>query len=213
MSRRTGSTETPDLPDLINRQELARAFADTLTDQLVVTGIGNATNDVYAAGDRAQNFYMRGSMGAGVPIAFGLARARPQDRIVCIEGDGSVLMNLGALATVGSYQPQNLAIVILDNGAYQITGGQPTHTASGVDLAAVARGCGIASANRVHSMTDFMAVLSKMLDTPGPHVLVARVDRTLSDPKAYQPRRPALIKYRFMAKLGTLEDVERLVWE
>jgi hypothetical protein len=58
-----------------------------------------------------------------------------------------------------------------------------------------------------------MATFSKMLNTPGPHVLVARVDRTLSDPKGYQPRRPALIKYRFMAKLGTLEDVERLVWE
>lgn len=207
MSGPGGSTET------INRQQLARAFADTLTDQLLVTGIGNATNDVYAAGDRAQNFYMRGSMGAGVPIAFGLARARPQDRIVCIEGDGSVLMNLGALATVGSYGPKNLAIVILDNGAYQITGGQPTHTASGVDLAAVARGCGIESSSRVDSLTDFMATLGRILDTPGPHVLVASVDRTLSDPKMYQPRRPALIKYRFMAKLGTLEDVDKLVWE
>jgi thiamine pyrophosphate-dependent acetolactate synthase large subunit-like protein len=207
------SQATSRATETINRQQLARAFVDTLTDQLVVTGIGNACNDVYAAGDRAQNFYMRGSMGAGVPIAFGLARARPQDRVICIEGDGSVLMNLGALATVGSYAPKNLAIVILDNGAYQITGGQPTHTASGVDLAAVARGCGIASSSRVDSLTDFMATLSKILDTPGPHVLVASVDRTLSDPKAYQPRRPALIKYRFMAKLGTLEDVEKLVWE
>ena len=67
---------------MINRQELARAFIASLTDQLVVTGIGNACNDIYAAGDRARNFYMRGSMGAGVPIAFGLARARPNDRVV-----------------------------------------------------------------------------------------------------------------------------------
>jgi thiamine pyrophosphate-dependent acetolactate synthase large subunit-like protein len=198
---------------VIERQKLARAFVDTLSDQLVVTGIGNACNDVYAAGDRALNFYMRGSMGAGVPIAFGLARARPNDRVVCIEGDGSVLMNLGALATVGSYQPRNLAIIVLDNGAYQITGGQPTHTAGGVDLAAVARGCGIESASRVDDLTDFMASLGKILDTPGPHFLVARVDRTLSDPKAYQPRRPALIKYRFMNTIGTLEDIERLVWK
>src|SRR5436305_11016426 len=105
---------------MIDRQLAARALVDSLTDQLVVAGIGNATNDVYAAGDRALNFYMRGSMGAAVPIAFGLARARPNDRVVCIEGDGSVLMNMGALATVGGYAPDNLTIVVLDNGAYQI---------------------------------------------------------------------------------------------
>jgi thiamine pyrophosphate-dependent acetolactate synthase large subunit-like protein len=198
---------------VINRQELARAFVASLTDQLVVTGIGNACNDVYAAGDRAQNSYMRGSMGAGVPIAFGLARARPNDRVICIEGDGSVLMNMGALATIGSYQPENLTIVILDNGAYQITGGQPTHTAADIDLSGVARGCGIVSSSRVDTLGDFETVLDKILGAPGPHVLVAQVDRTLSDPKAFQPRRPALIKYRFMGKLGTLEDVKRLVWD
>jgi thiamine pyrophosphate-dependent acetolactate synthase large subunit-like protein len=198
---------------VINRQELARAFVASLTDQLVVTGIGNACNDVYAAGDRAQNFYMRGSMGAGVPIAFGLARARPNDRVICIEGDGSVLMNMGALATIGSYQPENLTIVILDNGAYQITGGQPTHTAAGIDLSGVALGCGIKSSSRVDSLGDFETALDKILGAPGPHVLVAQVDRTLSDPKMFQPRRPALIKYRFMGKIGTMEDVKRLVWD
>jgi len=198
---------------VINRQELARAFVASLTDQLVVTGIGNACNDVYAAGDRALNFYMRGSMGAGVPIAFGLARARPQDRVICIEGDGSVLMNMGALATIGSYQPENLTIVILDNGAYQITGGQPTHTSAGVDLAGVARGCGITSSSRAETLGEFETALDKILGAPGPHVLVAKVDRTLSDPRAFQPRRPALIKYRFMGKIGTLEDVKRLVWD
>jgi thiamine pyrophosphate-dependent acetolactate synthase large subunit-like protein len=198
---------------VINRQELARAFVASLSDQLVVTGIGNACNDVYAAGDRALNFYMRGSMGAAVPIAFGLARARPQDRVVCIEGDGSVLMNLGGLATVGSYKPDNLTIVILDNGAYQITGGQPTHTAAGIDLAAVAKGCGIESASRVENLGAFETALDQILGAPGPHVLVASVDRTLSDPKAFQPRRPALIKYRFMGRIGTMEDVRRLVWE
>jgi thiamine pyrophosphate-dependent acetolactate synthase large subunit-like protein len=197
----------------INRQELARTLVDALTDQLVVGGIGNACNDLYAAGDRALNFYMRGSMGAAIPIAFGLARSRPSDRVVCVEGDGSVLMNLGGLATVGRYGPRNLACIILDNRAYQITGGQPTASADGIDLAGVARACGIASASSVDSLDDFKAALGRILDAPGPHVLVARVDRTLSDPKAHQPRRPALIKYRFMGRLGTLEDVGKLVWE
>jgi thiamine pyrophosphate-dependent acetolactate synthase large subunit-like protein len=198
---------------IINRQELARTLVDSLTDQIVVGGIGNACNDLYAAGDRALNFYMRGSMGAAIPIAFGLARSRPSDRVVVVEGDGSVLMNLGGLATVGRYSPRNLACVILDNRAYQITGGQPTASADGIDLAGVARACGFATATQVDSLDDFKTALGRILDAPGPHVLVARVDRTLSDPKLHQPRRPALIKYRFMGRLGTLEDVGKLVWE
>lgn len=197
----------------INRQELARTLVDALTDQIVVGGIGNACNDLYAAGDRALNFYMRGSMGAAIPIAFGLARSRPSDRVVVVEGDGSVLMNLGGLATVGRYAPRNLTCIVLDNLAYQITGGQPTSTAHGIDLAGVARACGITSANQVDTLDEFKTAIGRILDAPGPHVLVARVDRTLSDPTSHQPRRPALIKYRFMGRLGTLEDVGKLAWE
>jgi thiamine pyrophosphate-dependent acetolactate synthase large subunit-like protein len=196
---------------MINRQEVARVLVGALTDQLVVTGLGNAANDVYAAGDRALNFYNRGAMGTAVSIAFWLARTRQDDRVVCVEGEGSLLMNLGALATIGSYAPTNLACVILDNGAYQITGGQPTHTASVVDLAAVARGCGIVSASVVESLDDFKATIVRVLDAPGPHVVVAKVDRTLSE--GYQVRKPPLLKYRFMGRLNTLKDVGELVWE
>ena len=196
---------------MIDRQEAARALVGALTDQLVVTGLGNVANDVFAAGDRALTFYTRGSMGMAPSIALGLARARPDDRVVCVEGEGSLLMNLGALATIGRYAPRNLACVVWDNEAYQITGGQSTHTAAGVDLAAVARGCGIASADTVATVDELTAALREILDAPGPHVLVAKVDRTLAT--GWSPRRPALIKYRFMGKLGTLEDVKRLVWD
>jgi len=198
---------------MIDRQMAARVLVDSLTDQLVVAGIGNACNDLYAAGDRALNFYMRGSMGAALPIAFGLARARPNDRVICVEGDGSVLMNLGGLATIGRYKPSNLTCIVLDNQAYQITGGQPTGTADGIDLAAIAKACGVESSSQANSLDDLTAALDRVLATPGPHVLVARVDRKLSDPKSHQPRRPALIKYRFMGKIGTLEDVNKLVWQ
>jgi thiamine pyrophosphate-dependent acetolactate synthase large subunit-like protein len=198
---------------MIDRQLAARALVDALTDQLVVAGIGNACNDLYAAGDRALNFYMRGSMGAAIPIAFGLARARPDDRVVCVEGDGSVLMNLGGLATVGRYALPNLTCIVLDNQAYQITGGQPTSTASGIDLAAIATACGFETSCQVNALEAFQDSLERVLGAPGPHMVVARIDRKLSDPKSHQPRRPALIKYRFMGKLGTLEDVKRLVWD
>ncbi len=196
---------------MMNRQEAARALVGALTDQLVVTGLGNVANDVFAAGDRALNFYMRGSMGMAPSIALGLARARPDDRVVCVDGEGSLLMNLGALATIGRYAPRNLVCIIWDNEAYQITGGQSTHTAAGVDLAAVARGCGIASADTVATVDELTAALGRILDQPGPHVLVAKVDRTLAS--GWSPRRPALIKYRFMGKLGTLMDVGAMAWE
>lgn len=196
---------------MMNRQEAARALVGALTDQLVVTGLGNASFDVYAAGDRALNFYTRGAMGTATSVAFGLARARPNNRIVCVEGEGSLLMNLGTLATIGRYAPRNLTCVIWDNQSYQITGGQPTHTESAVDLAAVARGCGIASACLIESLDELKATIPQVLDAPGPHVVVAKVDRT--GVQGYQPRKTALIKYRFMGRLGTLPDVAALAWE
>ena len=196
---------------MMNRQEAARALVGALTDQLVVTGLGNVANDIFAAGDRALNFYTRGSMGMAASIALGLARARPDNRVVCVEGEGSLLMNLVELETIGRYAPRNLTCVVWDNEAYQITGGQSTHTAAGVDLAAIARGCGIASASTVGSVEELTMTLGHILDAPGPHVVVAKVDRTLAT--GWSPRRPALIKYRFMGRLGTLQDVGAMAWE
>ena len=196
---------------MMNRQEAARALVAALTDQIVVTGLGNVANDIYAAGDRALNFYSRGAMGTAASIALGLARTRPNDRVICVEGDGSLLMNLSALATIGRYAPPNLICIVWDNEAFQITGGQPTHTASGVDLAAVARGCGIASSSVVSSLGELTGTLTEVLNAPGPHVVVAKVDRTLADGSF--PRRPPLLKYRFMGRLGTLPDVGALAWQ
>ncbi len=196
---------------MMNRQEAARDLVGALTDQLLVTGLGNASWDMYTAGDRALNFYTRGGMGTATSIALGLARARPNDRIVCVEGEGSLLMNLGSLATIGRYQQRNLACFIWDNQAYQITGGQPTHTATCVDLAAVALACGIASASLVESLDELTALLPRVLDEPGPHIVVAKVDHSRAG--GSQPYRTALIKYRFMARIGTLPDVAALAWE
>ena len=110
-------------------------------------GIGNTNFDLWAAGHRAQNFYMLGSMGLAVPIALGVALAQPDRKVFALEGDGSLLMQLGCLSTVAALAPRNLAVLVFDNGAYQITGGQPTPAAaSGADLMAVARGCGLAAA-------------------------------------------------------------------
>jgi thiamine pyrophosphate-dependent acetolactate synthase large subunit-like protein len=195
----------------MRRQECVGALVGALREELVVTGLGYAAFDVYAAGDRARNFYLSGALGSAAAVAFGLAAARPADRVVCVDGEGSLLANLGVLATIGRYGPPNLTCVILDNEMFQITGGQATHTAWGTDLALVAAGCGIESAHTVATLEDFRAAFEKLRRTPGPHCLVAKVDRQRS--AGYQPRKGVLLKYRFMGALGTHPDVEALAWE
>src|ERR1700757_3333240 len=97
-----------------------------------------------AAGNRAQHFSMLGSMGLACPIPLRVALAQPERGVIALEGDGSILMALGCLATIGSLKPRNLTVIIMDNGLYQITGKQPTATSRSTDIVAVARGTGIA---------------------------------------------------------------------
>src|SRR5947209_13577363 len=111
-------------PKVLNRADLCRRLVGKLTrEEAVVAGIGNTNFDLFAAGHRPENFYMLGSMGLAVPIALGVALAQPERGVVALEGDGSILMSLGCLTTVGMVRPRNLTIVIMDNGLYQITGG------------------------------------------------------------------------------------------
>ena len=111
-------------------------------EEAVIGGIGNTNFDLFAAGHRPQNFYMLGSMGLAVPIALGVAIAQPERGVIALEGDGSILMALGCLTTVGTVRPRNLTIVIMDNGLYQITGKQATATGNNTDIVAVAKGVG-----------------------------------------------------------------------
>ncbi len=103
----------------------------TLTDEPVVVNLGHAAYELFAAGDRPLNFYTWGSMGLTSSIALGLALARPDRRVVALDGDGSLLMNLGSLATIAVCAPANLLVLVLDNGRYGTTGGQATPTAGG----------------------------------------------------------------------------------
>jgi thiamine pyrophosphate-dependent acetolactate synthase large subunit-like protein len=196
---------------MIDRLAATRQIAARLTDQLVVTGFGNVAFDVFELGDRPLNFYSWGAMGVAASVALGLALAQPERQVVLIEGDGSLLMNLGALATIGRVAPSNLACLILDNERFQITGGQPTSTAHGAtDLAGVARACGFAAAEAVVDGDALGPALETVLSSPGPRMLVAKVGQEVT--KAYLPRNPVLIKYRFMHALGTAPEVDALAW-
>ena len=158
-------------PRLMNRFDLTKRLLAKLThEEAVIGGIGFTNFDLWAAERRPQNFYMLGSMGLAVPIALGVAIAQPRRRVFALEGDGSLLMELGVLGTVAARKPENLTIVIWDNGAYQITGGQPTTTASVVDLVAVARASGIARANWARDPADFEALVEQALEIGRAHV-------------------------------------------
>src|SRR3984893_8945985 len=134
-------------PRVMNRFDLTfRMVAQLKKEEAVVGGIGNTNFDLWAAGQRPQNFYMLGSMGLAFPIALGVAIAQPKRRVIALEGDGSLLMQLGCLSTIATTAPKNLTLVVMDNGIYQITGGQPTPAAASTDLVAVARGCGLEGA-------------------------------------------------------------------
>ncbi len=125
---------------VMNRFDVTRRLVGRLhRDEAVIGGIGNTNFDLWMTGSRPQNFYMLGSMGLACPIALGVALAQPQRGVVALEGDGSLLMQLSCLGTIGTLAPVNLVIVVMDNASYQITGGQPTATASSVDLVGVAR--------------------------------------------------------------------------
>lgn len=184
-----------------SRATLTEVLVERLSPEVgVVSGIGNSSFDLHAAGHRPLNFYMQGSMGQAVPIALGLALAQPDRRIVALEGDGSLLMNLSGLATVGLVAPPNLTIVVWNNGAWQITGRQRVSSDSTCDLAAVAAGCGIAKTERVSDVESFRQAISSALDEPGPQLIAAEID--LTPPLESYHEEPARVTYSFMDALG-----------
>src|SRR5216683_5789083 len=139
---------------MMDRLEATRAVVELAGDAPIIGGVGNSTFDLVAF-DRPRNFYMWNSMGMASSIGLGLALARPDLRVVVLDGDGSILMNLGSLATERTSGVRNLVHVIWDNGGWEITGGQPAGSPFGVDLEAVARGCGFQRTAVVDDLQEF----------------------------------------------------------
>ncbi|MGH7211423.1 MAG: thiamine pyrophosphate-dependent enzyme, partial [Acetobacteraceae bacterium] len=162
---------------VMNRLDLTKRLTARLrNEEAVIGGIGYTNFDLWAAGRRAQNFYMLGSMGLASPIALGVAIAQPGRKVFGLEGDGSILMQLGALATIAARRPRNLAIVIMDNGAYQITGGQETATEAGADIVAIARGAGLVTSAWAADEDGFEEMIGLALREDGPWLIGCRID-------------------------------------
>jgi len=146
------------------------AEAAAAQNALLVGNIGYPSRELFAVHDRPENFYMLGSMGLASSIGLGLALARPEKKVIVLDGDGSVLMNLGTLATVAHHAPENYLLVILDNCCYGSTGSQPTCTHLGTDLFALAKAAGIKSARKVERPGDLAEALL------GTGVIVVKVE-------------------------------------
>lgn len=165
----------------MNRFDCMTRLAARLEDELVVLSLGASVDEWYNAAPhmRSASLFQQ-QLGCVTPEAFGLAVGLPHRRIVSLDTDGGILFNLGILATLGNEQPKNLLVVIWDNECYQSIGGPPTHTASGrVDLAAIARGAGIAQAHTVTTVDEFDRHCEAGLRAQTPYVVVAKVDRSV----------------------------------
>ncbi len=156
----------------MNRLAAIRLVAKSAGDSLIVCNLGYPSRELYSVRDRQENFYMLGSMGLASSIGLGIALARPDRRVIAIDGDGSIIMNLGSLSTIASQAPGNLLLVIMDNGAYGSTGGQASATSGKTNLARLAKAAGIGEVREVSSIR----ALNDRLRNMHAGVLVVKVE-------------------------------------
>ena len=192
--------ETGSAPRL-DRRRFVGALLDRVPEALVISGLGSPSYDVYANGERPENFYLWGAMGAAVPLGLGLALARPERSVLVLTGDGEHLMGIGALGTVGALLPPNLTVAVLDNGHYGETGMQPGHTSMGTDLVAVAKGFGIPRSFRVTEIADVDTVADRV-NARGATTYVQALVEPDEPPRTLPPRDGVALKNRFRATLA-----------
>jgi thiamine pyrophosphate-dependent acetolactate synthase large subunit-like protein len=188
--------------NLLDRRIVVGSLLAKRGDAVVIGGLGASTYDIAAAGDHERNLYLWGAMGGAVMIGLGVALAKPDLPVVVITGDGEMLMGMGSLATVALQKPANLTIVVLDNEVYGETGGQASHTGAAVDLAGVARSCGIADVRAMTTMSEIEAYAPVMQDVAsGPRFASVKIDSAEAE-RVLAGRDGALTMTRLRGALG-----------
>jgi sulfopyruvate decarboxylase subunit beta len=188
----------------MRRYECLEALAPMIDDQLVVTNVARTAFEWQMVKPREGNLYTM-AMGLVTPVVLGLALALPHRGVVALDGDGGILLNLGALATVGNCAPSNMTCIIFDNEAYASTGGLPTATAGRTDLVAIAKGAGIDNSVQVDTLDEFSQAAKVALAGGGPAVIVAKVVSEMPpvEPKLMDGREN---KYRFVRYIEETEN-------
>ncbi len=187
---------------LPTREDYYRVLAECLPDDaLVVTSLGNASYLWACLRDRPENFYIEDAMGLALPLTLGLAVAQPERKVVGVEGDGGLLMHLGALVTVGAVAPRNLTLLLINNGVHAASGGQPL-TRQDLDLADLARSVGLRRTENVSSPESFRSVFLSAFEGEGPSLLALAAEPDIDVVEPPYSLNPLVIKQRFMEALG-----------
>ncbi|HUC52742.1 MAG TPA: thiamine pyrophosphate-dependent enzyme [Candidatus Cybelea sp.] len=174
------------------RLDCLRAIYSDLEKCLVVTIMGALPAELQSLGHRPNFFYLQHAMGLASSTGLGLALCLPQQKVVVLDGDGSLLMNLGSLSTLARYKPKNLLHIVFDNESLLSVGGFPTATSTGSDLQGLARAAGIPKSCTVRTVEEFTTVVRQAISADGLETIVAKVAAT--GPKA------------FVTDLGLLEN-------
>ena len=183
----------------MRRLECLQAIYEDLQDCAVVTIMGATSAELHSLGHRPNFFYLQHAMGLGSSTGLGLALCLPQQKVVVFDGDGSILMNLGSLATEVTSGVTNLVHVIWDNGGWEITGAQPAGSPFGVDLEAVARGCGFTRTATVEDLESFRRVFAEAISDAQAWAIVGKVE---AGDSAYRPSKNCIwLRDRFKTSL------------
>jgi thiamine pyrophosphate-dependent acetolactate synthase large subunit-like protein len=181
---------------MMRREECFRALARQITDEVVVATYSSAV-DWLNLGERTLNYFSVGAMGLDSSHALGLALGRPQQRVICLQGDGSLLMNLGSLVTIAGAGPRNLVHFVVQNGTYEANGSHPIPQ-TGVDFAGMARAAGYAHVHDFSELANFEQQAGHIIKQEGPVFATLRVTPTkpltYDYPKLYDPARRAALK-------------------
>ena len=185
------------------RSEIFESILPVIRNELVICNIGLPSQELFILDDQPTNFYMLGTMGLASSVGLGLAMAQSK-KVIAIEGDGSVLTNLGTLSTIANNVTSNFVLLVVDNGSYGSTGDQPTYAGKKTSLAKVARACGCENVIECEG-EDAVDVLRNSLTLNEPTVIVCKCESgNIPVPNIDIP--PVVIRYRFMKEVADLKD-------
>ncbi|HEY7832686.1 MAG TPA: thiamine pyrophosphate-dependent enzyme [Ktedonobacterales bacterium] len=179
------------------RQDALEAIYPQLKDRIVVTIMGAVAAELYTLGHRPNFFYLEHAMGLASSMGLGIALALPDHPVIVLDGDGSLLMNLGTLTTLARYRPGNLLHLVFDNESLLSVGGFPTATATGTDLAGIARASGVPSVVEANTPEDLAAAVKRALAGHTLTTIIAKVEAV--GPKSFHMDLP-LLENRFQFK-------------
>ncbi len=185
----------------MKRHEVLKIISGNIgKNDLIFSTTGMISRELFAVGDRPQNFYLLGSMGLTAPVALGLAMVKNKRKVIAIEGDGSMLLNLAVIPLTAVLKNKNFLLVVLDNEVYGSTGGQPT-ISSAVSLEKIAQATGFRNIKRAKTKKSFEEFLKQLLKTPGPSFLLAKVEKFQLEKIPRISLGPEAIKNRFKKAL------------